>query len=71
MYGRFRERGRLLPPGVAYVTSWVTDDLNRCYQVMEAADRAALDPWLEHWADVADFEVIPVLTSEAAAQQVP
>jgi hypothetical protein len=35
VYARFRARGRLAPAGLTYVTSWVTADLSRCYQVME------------------------------------
>ena len=71
VYRRFRDEGRLLPAGVAYVASWVTDDLTRCYQVMEADDRAALDGWIARWRDVADFEVVAVLTSDEAARRVP
>jgi hypothetical protein len=71
VYGRFREQGRLAPPGVTYVSSWVTDDLTRCYQVMECDDRAALDVWIARWSDLVDFEVIPVITSDEAAGRVP
>lgn len=71
IYRRFREQGRLAPPGVAYVASWVSGDLTRCYQVMECDDRAALDAWIARWADLVDFDVIPVITSEAAADAVP
>jgi hypothetical protein len=71
VYGRFREQGRLAPARVTYVASWVTDDLTRCYQVMECDDRAALDVWMTRWSDLVDFEVIPVITSDEAAQRVP
>jgi hypothetical protein len=68
VYQRFRERGRLAPPGLTYLSSWVTTDLSRCYQVMEASDRALLDRWIANWSDLVDFEVIAVITSiEAAA----
>ena len=63
VYRRFRERGRLAPEGLHYVGSWITEDLARCYQVMECADRRLLDEWLSHWADLVEFEVIPVLSS--------
>jgi hypothetical protein len=49
VYRRFRERGRLAPEGLRYVSSWVTHDLRRCYQVMECDDRALLDEWLANW----------------------
>ena len=70
VYRRFAERGRLAPEGLTYVSSWVTDDLRRCYQVMECADRALLEQWMDAWRDLVDFEVIPVVTSAEAAAQV-
>jgi len=57
----------MAPPDVAYVASWVSFDLARCYQVMEAPDRASVETWTEKWRDIVDFEIIPVVTSEAAA----
>ena len=72
VYRRFRDRGRLAPDGLRYVSSWVTQDLTRCYQVMECEDRALLDRWMANWRDVTDFEVISVMTSaEAAASVAP
>ena len=66
VYRRFRERGRLAPPGLRYVASWVQPDLTRCFQVMECDDPAALEEWMSKWSDLVDFEVQPVLTSEEA-----
>jgi uncharacterized protein DUF3303 len=63
IYRRFRDRGRLAPEGLTYVGSWITEDLARCYQVMECADRSLLEQWLSHWRDLVDFEVLPVLSS--------
>jgi len=72
VYRRFRDRGRLAPPGVRYVTSWVTEDLRQCFQVMECDDRQLLDAWTAQWADIVEFEVFPVVTSpEAAAAVAP
>ena len=72
VYRRFRDRGRLAPDGLRYVASWVTEDLTRCYQVMECDDRRLLDEWIENWRDIVDFEVIPAMTSaEAAAAVAP
>ena len=42
VYRRFRELGRLAPDGLRYVSSWVTADLQHCYQVMECDDRNLL-----------------------------
>lgn len=66
VYRRFAERGRLAPDGLRYVSSWVTHDIQHCYQVMECDDRALLDDWMSAWNDLADFEVIPVITSPEA-----
>ena len=72
VYRRFRDRGRLAPDGLRYVASWVTEDLTRCYQVMECDDRRLLDEWIANWKDIVDFEVIPAMTSaEAAAAVAP
>ena len=70
VYRRFREQGRLAPDGLKYISSWVTGDLTRCYQVMECDDRLLLDIWMERWSDLVDFEVIQVLTSEQASAAV-
>ena len=42
VYRRFRDQGRLAPEGLRYVASWVTEDLRRCFQIMECEDRALL-----------------------------
>ena len=70
VYARFRERGRLAPEGVRYVTSWVSDDLTTCWQVMECEERAMLDEWIARWDDLVEFEVQPVITSAEAAERV-
>jgi hypothetical protein len=66
VYRRFREKGRMAPQGVRYAASWVTTDFERCFQVMDCDDRVLLDEWMSHWSDIAEFEVIPVITSEKA-----
>ena len=72
VYGRFRDRGRLAPPGLDYVSSWVSADLTTCFQIMEAPDRALLDRWMAQWGDLVDFEVVSVMTSaEAVATVTP
>ena len=70
VYARFRAQGRLAPEGLRYVSSWVTDDIRRCYQVMQCDDRALLDAWIRAWSDLVDFEVHPVITSADAAARV-
>lgn len=70
VYRRFRDHGRQVPDGLTYVSSWVTEDLRRCYQVMECEDRGLLDQWMARWADLIRFEVHPVVTSAAAVERV-
>jgi len=70
VYARFRAEGRLAPEGLRYVGSWVTEDLRRCYQVMECDDAALLEDWMARWRDLVDFEVVPVLSSRDAAARI-
>jgi hypothetical protein len=67
VYRRFRDHGRMAPEGLVYVSSWVDERLERCYQLMEAPDRALLDQWMANWSDLVDFEVHAVITSQEAA----
>jgi len=70
VYRRFRDRGRLAPEGLSYVSSWVDTKLERCFQLMETHDRALLDRWLAQWSDLVDFEVYPVISSAEAAERI-
>jgi Protein of unknown function (DUF3303) len=70
VYRRFRDKGRMAPEGLQYVSSWVTEDMDRCYQVMECDDRRLLEQWMTRWSDVTDFEVIPVVTSAQAVERI-
>jgi len=70
VYRRFRDRGRLAPVGLSYVSSWVNEKLDRCYQLMETEDRTLLDQWIVNWSDIVDFEVHPVIRSEEASEKI-
>ena len=70
VYRRFRERARLAPEGVQYVSSWVDEKLERCFQLMETDDRLLLDEWMEYWSDLVEFEVYAVVSSAEAAGRV-
>jgi hypothetical protein len=72
VYQRAAQRGRMLPPGLTYVDSWVVDDapLDRCFQLMETDDPALFDTWIAAWSDLATFEVHPVIDSARAAARV-
>jgi hypothetical protein len=72
VYRRFRDHGRLAPEGLRYVASWVTEDLRRCFQIMECDDSSLLVQWTARWEDLAEFEIFPVVTSaEAQAAVAP
>ena len=72
VYRRFRDRGRMAPEGLVYISSWVDHTLEHCYQLMETDTPALLDAWMANWNDLIDFEIHPVITSaEATAQIAP
>ncbi len=70
VYRRFRDRGRLAPEGLTYVSSWVDHEMKRCYQLMDTGNRSLLDQWMANWNDIIDFEVYPVMTSKEAAEKI-
>jgi hypothetical protein len=63
IYRRFREKGRMMPEGLQYVSSWISHDLKMCWQVMQSDDRKLFNEWTRNWDDLMDFHIIPVLTS--------
>ncbi len=66
---RAAERGRMLPPGLEYVDSWVDVSLERCFQLMETDDPALIDAWVAEWSDLVRFEVVPLISSDDAARR--
>jgi hypothetical protein len=68
VYARAADRGRMLPPGLTYVDSWVDERrLDRCFQLMETDDPRLFDEWVARWSDLAEFEIVPVIGSAEAA----
>lgn len=67
VYRRFRERGRMMPEGLEYVSSWIDTDLKTCYQLMKTEDASLFSRWTENWDDLMDFEIVPVRTSAETA----
>ena len=67
VYRRFRERGRMAPDGLRYVSSWVDLEFERCFQVMETDDPRLLSEWTANWDDLVEFEIVAVRTSQEAA----
>ena len=66
IYQRLRDRGRLMPEGLHYVDSWISQDLTQCFQLMEAESRELFDEWIANWSDLMDFEVVLTITSDQA-----
>jgi hypothetical protein len=70
LYKRFEEKGRQLPAGVHYINSWIDEDIKTCYQVMESDTEEKIHEWVRHWNDLADFQIIPVVSSAQAKEKV-
>lgn len=68
VYRRFRDRGRMAPEGLRYVSSWVTKDLTCCYQLMECAEPQLFESWIANWKDICQIDIIPVMTSAQAVE---
>jgi hypothetical protein len=67
VYRRFRDEGRLAPEGLAYVSSWVSADAGRCFQLMECDDVTLLQRWVARWSDLVEFEIVPVVPGKDTA----
>jgi hypothetical protein len=63
IYRRLHEKGRMIPEGLEYVSSWIDVDLKICWQLMRTEDESLFQTWINNWKDLADFEVVPVRTS--------
>ena len=70
LYERFELQGRMLPEEVRYIDSWINEDVTICYQLMESRTKELLNNWIEQWKDLADFEIIPVISSAEAKKKV-
>ena len=74
VYRRFRDKGRMMPDGLKFVSRYVSADLGRCFQLMEADDVALLQRWVAEWSDLVEFEIVPVVagkdTAAALANQI-
>lgn len=58
VYERFRQHGRMLPEGLAYLDSWLEKDGDRCFQLMETDDPSLVRTWSQRWEDLVSMEVI-------------
>ena len=65
IYRRLRDKGRLMPNGLSFVTT-VQADLSRCFQLMEG-DITLLQRWAAEWSDLMSFEIVPVVPGKDTA----
>jgi hypothetical protein len=63
IYRRLDEKGRMMPEGLEYVSSWIDVDLKTCWQLMRTNDGSLFQAWTENWKDLIDFKIVPVRTS--------
>jgi hypothetical protein len=68
VYRKLRDSGRGLPDGLKFVASWVSADLGRCFQLMEADDLTLFQRWIADWQEVVEFEVVPVVEGKATRE---
>lgn len=72
VYARAAERGRMLPPGLEYLESWIEErSLARCFQLMETEQPSLFDQWIANWSDLVEFEIVPVISSAEATSRLP
>jgi hypothetical protein len=67
IYRRFREKGRMMPDGLNYLSSWIDIEFKVCYQLMETENVTLFERWTENWEDLMEFEIVPVRSSAEAS----
>ena len=70
LYQRFDQKGRMLPEGVIYINSWIDESVSICFQLMESDSESKIHQWINQWNDLADFEIIPVISSADAKTKI-
>ena len=68
IYQRLREKGRMMPEGLEYVSSWINADLTMCWQLMRTEDESLFQLWTDNWKDLMDFDIVPVRTSAEVSE---
>jgi hypothetical protein len=71
VYERLKEKGRGLPQGLKYVSSWIEPTFARCFQLMECEDPRLFQEWVLHWHGTGvTFEIVPVVQSDETREVV-
>ena len=68
IYRRLHDKGRMMPEGLEYVSSWIDLDFKTCYQLMRTEDESLFRRWTDAWDDLMEFEITPVRTSAEAVE---
>ena len=68
IYRKLRDSGRSLPDGLKFVSSYVSADLGRCFQLMEADDVTLFQRWIADWQEIVEFEVVPVVEGKVTRE---
>ena len=68
IYRRFREKGRMMPEGLEYLSSWIDHDFQTCWQLMQTDNPALFERWTENWDDLMEFDIVPVRASTEAVE---
>ena len=69
VYERFHAKGRMLPDGLYYLDSWLSNDRTRCFQLMEADRFKLIEEWTAKWDDLVEFEIVSVQDSPTKVAQ--
>ncbi|PYM21375.1 MAG: hypothetical protein DMD78_18245 [Candidatus Rokuibacteriota bacterium] len=64
IYRRLRDQGRMMPDGLKFVSSSVSADVSRCFQLMECDDVTLFQRWVAEWSDLMEFEIVPVVAGK-------
>ena len=68
VYRKLRDSGRALPDGLKFISSYVTADLGRCFQLMETDDITLFQRWIADWQEVVEFEAVPVVEGKVTRE---
>jgi hypothetical protein len=68
VYERFHRDGRMMPPGLFYLNSWLEKNGHRCFQLMETNDGSLFSACTARWNDLVDFEIIEIGEKPAAGE---
>lgn len=58
IYDRFHSNGRMLPPGLFFIESWLEKSGERCFQLMETENPDTFKEWTKNWDDLVEFDII-------------